>query len=65
MSNRLGGKQGTAYLGTNANQPPNWVFSDRDPNQYDINNVSLGDMWLNQNSEDVWILVSLAGIVGS
>lgn len=65
MSNRLGGKQGTAYLGTNANQPPNWVFSDRDPSQYDINNVSLGDMWLNQDSENVWILVSLAGVAGS
>ncbi len=61
MSNRLGGKQGTAYLGTNANQPPNWTFSDRDPNQYDVNNVSLGDMWLNQVDESAWILVSLAG----
>lgn len=61
MSNRLGGKQGTAYLGTNANQPPNWVFSDRDPNQYDVNNVSLGDMWLNQVDKSAWILVSLAG----
>lgn len=61
MSNRLGGKQGTAYTGTNANQPPNWTFSDRDPNQYDIQNVSLGDMWLNQNNEKVWVLVSLAG----
>ncbi len=65
MSNRLGGKQGTAYLGTNANQPPNWVFSDRDPNQYDVNNVSLGDLWLNQVDESAWILVSLAGDVGS
>jgi hypothetical protein len=61
MSNRLGGKQGTAYLGTNANQPPNWTFSDRDPNQYDTQNVSLGDLWLNQDSEDVWVLVSLQG----
>ena len=40
MSNRLGGKQGTSYLGTNANQPPNWTFSNRDPNQYDTQNVS-------------------------
>lgn len=61
MSNKLGGKQGTAYLGTNANQPPNWTFSDRDPTQYDVNNISLGDMWLNQDSENVWILVSLSG----
>jgi hypothetical protein len=61
MSNRLGGKQGTAYLGTNANQPPNWSFNDRDPNQFDVNNVSLGDLWLNQTNEGVWVLVSLAG----
>lgn len=65
MSNRLGGKQGTAYTGTNANQPPNWTFSDRDPNQYDTQNVSLGDMWLNQNNEQIWVLVSLAGDMAS
>ena len=65
MSNRLGGKQGTAYLGTNANQPPNWVFSDRDPNQYDVNNVSLGDLWLNETDKSAWMLVSLEGDVGS
>ena len=61
MSNRLGGKQGTAYTGTNAVQPPNWTFNDRDPNQYDVQNVSLGDLWLNQTNENVWVLVSLAG----
>jgi hypothetical protein len=61
MSNRLGGKQGTAYLGTNANQPPNMHFNDRDPNQYDINNVALGDEWLNTANKVTWKLVSLAG----
>ncbi len=65
MSNKLGGKQGTAYLGTNADQPPNWVFAVKDPTQYDVNNVSLGDLWLNQINKDVWVLVSLAGIPGS
>ena len=59
MSNRLGGRQGTAYVGTNAVQPPDYTFSDRDPNQYDINNVSLGDLWLNQSSQTLWALVSL------
>ena len=59
MSNRLGGRQGTAYVGTNAVQPPDYTFSDRDPNQYDINNVSLGDLWLNQSSKTLWALVSL------
>lgn len=65
MSNRLGGKQGTAYLGTNANQPPNMVFSDRNPTQYDVNNVSIGDMWINSINKSAWILVSLAGDVTS
>jgi hypothetical protein len=61
MSNILGGTRGTAYLGTNANQPPNWHFELRDPNDYDTQNVSLGDLWLNKNTESVWVLVSLAG----
>lgn len=62
MSNRLGGKQGTAYTGTNADQPPNWTFNaDRDPNQYDTQNVSLGDLWMNETTESVWVLVSLQG----
>jgi hypothetical protein len=65
MSNRLGGRQGTAYLGTNAIQPPDYTFSDRDPNQYDVNNVSLGDLWLNQSDEGLWVLVSLKGIPAS
>jgi len=64
MSNRLGGKQGTAYLGTNANQPPNWHFENRPPTQYDFNNVSEGDFWLDQSAagiDRVWVLVSLQG----
>ncbi len=64
MSNRLGGKQGTAYLGTNANQPPNIHFENREPNEYDTNNVSIGDFWLDQRSlplPELWTLVSLAG----
>jgi len=65
MSNRLGGRQSTAYTGTNANQPPNWTFSNKDPNQYDIQNVSVGDMWHNSANEKVWVLVSLAGDMNS
>ncbi len=65
MSNRLGGKQGTAYTGTNANQPPNWTFESHDPTQYNVQNVSLGDLWLNTTSKDAFMLVSLEGIPGS
>lgn len=65
MSNRLGGFQGTAYVGTNANQPPNWTFHDRDPNQYDSQNYSLGDLWLNTVTRNAFVLVSLEGTSSS
>jgi len=64
MSNRLGGKQGTAYLGTNANQPPNMVYATRDPDQYDIN-YSIGDIWINTATLTLWALVSLQGTTTS
>jgi len=62
MSNRLGGSaRGSSYLGTNAVQPPDCVFSaDTAPTQYDINH-SLLDLWLNQQTQIVYVLVSLAG----
>jgi hypothetical protein len=59
MSNRLGGKQGTAYRGTNAIQPPNWRFEKRDPTPFDIYDVVEGDLWLNQVSEEAFLLLSL------
>ena len=31
------------------------------PNQFDVQNVSLGDLWLNETNQNVWVLVSLAG----
>lgn len=65
MSNRLGGRQGTAYLGTNANNPPNLTYHDRPPTQYDTQNVSIGDFWINRAAEpivdSIWQLVSLQG----
>lgn len=67
MSNRLGGKQGTAYLGTNANQPPNLTYNDRPPTAYDIN-YSIGDFWIDSSAVDnekLWVLVSLQGDANS
>ena len=61
MSNRLSGSFGLAYVGTIANQPPNWNFEQRDPTPFDVNNVSVGDLWLNQPAKTVWVLVSLQG----
>ncbi len=64
MSNRLGGKQGTAYLGTNANQPPNMTFAQKAPTSGDTKNVVLGDFWLDLSATplpNLWTLVSLEG----
>lgn len=63
MSNRLGGKQGTAYVGTNANQPPNLTFQNRAPTQFDIG-YSVGDFWMDDSvtfNQRLWVLVSLEG----
>lgn len=62
MSNMFGGQGvGTNYRGNNAVQPPNWTFKARDPLSSDCRNVSLGDLWMNTDTEEVWVLVSLAG----
>lgn len=68
MSNKLSFARGQAYLGTNAPQPPNWNFENRPPTQYDNQNYSLGDLWLDQSESGVqriWVLVSLQGDVNS
>jgi hypothetical protein len=63
MSNFQGGgaPRGIGYTGTYANRPPNIHFNDRDPNQYDTQNYSLMDFWLNTVSLNIFCLVSLAG----
>lgn len=61
MSNRLSGKRSLAYVGTDANQPPNWTFAERDPNQADIN-YSIGDFWLNTLTFRTFVLISLKNI---
>ena len=60
MSNKLGGRQGTSYLGTNAESPPNWTFHTDSPTIYNSQNFSLGDMWLNTTLQDAFVLTSLA-----
>ena len=60
MSNKLGGRQGTSYLGTNAASPPNWTFNTDSPTIYNSQNFSLGDMWLNTTLQDAFVLISLA-----
>jgi hypothetical protein len=60
MSNKLSFSRGLGYVGTNADQPPNWTFQERDPSQYDTN-FSLGDVWLNTVTQGKWVLTKLAG----
>lgn len=62
MSNLYGGPGVSLnYRGNNALQPPNWNFVNRDPDQYDTRNYSIGDLWLNTETEEAFVLVSLAG----
>lgn len=61
MSNYNPAAGGLQYRGTAAVAPPNCFFNKVDPTQYDKNNVSLLDLWLNTMTNDVFILVSLAG----
>lgn len=61
MANRQNAiTRGTTYQGTAAPQPPNCNFANRNPTTKDIH-YSLLDLWLNQTTEAVWVLVSLAG----
>ena len=61
MSNYNPAGGGLQYRGTAAVAPPNCLFRTVDPTQYDKNNVSLLDFWLNTITNDVFVLVSLAG----
>lgn len=65
MSNYNPAGGGLQYRGTAAAAPPNCLFRTTDPTQYDKNNVSLLDFWLNTTTNDVFVLVSLAGTSSS
>lgn len=60
---------GSPYIGTKANQPPNWTFHDRPPTDYDVANFALGDLWLDKSptrlsppqDPEPWVLVSKEG----
>ena len=41
------------------------LFVNRDPNNNDTNNVFLGDLWLNRESNDVFMLISIARTIMS
>jgi len=63
MSNSLGGSsRGNSYLGTKASQPPNCTFSKVNPTVDDKSSASysLLDFWLNTETEDLFVLTSVA-----
>lgn len=65
MSNYNPAGGGLQYRGTRAVAPPNCTFQRTDPTAYDKNGFSLMDLWLNMTTNDVFMLVSLAGTSSS
>jgi len=51
-----------AYLGVTPTTPPNLVTSTRPPTTKDYRGFSIGDLWLDTNLQDLFILVSKAGL---
>lgn len=49
------------YMGTEASNPPNIIFSHRRPiNPHDWRNVNVGDFWVVKAPHELWYLASLA-----
>lgn len=55
--NRLSGINTLAYMGTEANTPPQFVIEKRDPTQNDYQGWLLGTLWLYKGTNRVWMLV--------
>lgn len=64
MSNNLSGLSSLGYQGTNAVNPPNIYNLRRDPTTQDWQNFSIGDIWINRTTLDIFMLVSLASNQG-
>lgn len=60
MSKRLTGLNPLAYIGVEAITPPQMYIADRPPRSNDSRNFNLGDLWLDKNSENLYVLASLA-----
>lgn len=67
MTNALSGRSLRSARPTNAGSPPNFTKNDRRPNQYDRNNVQVGDFWMysdptpGTNYNELYCLLSLKG----
>lgn len=61
MSKRLTGLNPLAYLGVEPITPPQMYMSpDSSPTVNDRSNFNIGDLWVNIQAEDLFVLVSLA-----
>ncbi len=60
MSQRLSGRNPLSYLGVNPLTPPGFLVNDNAPTANDSKNFLLGQIWLQRNTENLWILTSLA-----
>lgn len=70
---RLNGINPLAYVGVNPYTPPGFYLFQRDPTPTDTQNFTIGDLWLNTQSDpptapdidNLWMLVSLTGNVAT
>ena len=60
---RLTGINPLAYLGVEPLNPPQMDVYQRDPTPTDWQGYNLGSFWLNEITEDLWLLVNLNGNV--
>lgn len=59
------GKNFLAYTGVDSPNPPQIWTNAQDPTPFDTLNVTVGDMWINYNTQNVFMLVSLANPAGN
>lgn len=60
MSKRLTGLPALAYMGVEASTPPQMYLAKRAPTISDSRNFNIGDLWLDESSESLYVLVSLS-----
>ena len=60
MSKRLTGINPLAYLGVESLTPPSMYIAQRAPTSSDSRNFNLGDLWIDEPNESLYVLVSLA-----
>lgn len=59
------GRQSLQYLGSRAATPPNLVRLKRNPTTQDYKEFIIGDLWLNESTNDLWYLANLTGNVAT